>query len=105
MIMFIIVIGKTESIWDRVVHTRQDLFIYDTDSGEETTHELKTNDIKTSNKTFMYALKGIPVFQVKYKQNCEAITGDIACNSYYKLDEDINLLHELGVSVMILFIF
>lgn len=94
-------IGKAESIWDRVVHTRQELFIDDLDLEEKDAHDLKTNDIKTSDKTFMYALKGIPVYRVKYEQNCEAITGDIACNSYYKLDEDVDLLCKLGVSVII----
>ena len=26
-------------------------------------------------------------------------TGDVACNSYYQYDEDIDLLQELGVSL------
>lgn len=99
--MYLNIIGKAESIWDRVVHTRQELFIDNFNFEEEDTHDLKANDVKTSDKTFMYASKGIPVHKVKYKQSREAITGDIACNSYYKLDEDVDLLRELGVSVVI----
>jgi len=44
--------------------------------------------------------KGMPIYRVKYKQDRAApITGDIACNSYYKIDEDVKLLKELNVSI------
>lgn len=44
--------------------------------------------------------KGIPMYRVKYKQDrAVPITADIACNSYYKIDEDIKLLKELKVSI------
>lgn len=46
----------------------------------------------------LYVLKGIPVYQIHYKEGHAAVNGDIACNSYYKLDEDVNLLKDLGVS-------
>lgn len=42
----------------------------------------------------------MPMYRVKYKQNrAVPITGDIACNSYYKIDEDVKLLKELKVSI------
>ncbi|KAL5235702.1 hypothetical protein ACI65C_003112 [Semiaphis heraclei] len=39
----------------------------------------------------------MPMYRAKYKHYREAITGDIACNSYYKVDEDVKLLKELKV--------
>jgi len=37
--------------------------------------------------------------KVNHKQGRTVITGDIACNSYYKIDEDVELLKELKVSI------
>lgn len=94
--MIISVKGKTESIWDRVAHTKQELFAYDLEL-EETNNP---NNIKNGEKKFAYVSKGIPVYKIEYKQCSEApITGDVACNSYYKVDEDVSLLSELGVSI------
>jgi len=39
------------------------------------------------------------MYKIKYKQGHTDITGDIACNSYYKVDEDVELLKELKVSI------
>lgn len=87
--------GKAESIWDRVAHTKQELF----------TNNLESEDPNEScdileKKCLNYISKGIPVYKLKHKQRCAAkITGDIACDSYHKVDEDVNLLKELGVSI------
>lgn len=86
--------GKTESIWDRVAHTKQELFADDTNS---------PSDNMMSEKKCLYVSKGIPMYRPKYKPNCAAITGDITCNSYYKVDEDVKLLKELKVSVSSIF--
>jgi len=48
---------------------------------------------------FTYVSKGMPMYRATYKYCREAITGDIACNSYYKVDEDVKLLKELKVSI------
>lgn len=82
--MLFTIIGKAESIWDRVAHTKQELF---------------ATYPKSEDSILKNASKGISLGgRVRYKQGHEMITGDIACNSYYKMDEDINLLKELGVS-------
>jgi len=53
-----------------------------------------------SENKFSCVSKGKPMYRVKYKQRRAApITGDIACNSYYKVDEDVKLLKELKVSI------
>lgn len=55
-------------------------------------------------KNLVYVSKDIPVYKsIKHKQSHidPYITGDIACNSYYKINEDINCLKELGVSILL----
>lgn len=81
------VLGKSENIWDRVAHTKQELFA----------------NFSTSEESILKnASKGIPSSSfVRFKQRHAMISGDIACNSYYKMNEDINLLKELGVSIFI----
>lgn len=97
--MILFVEGKTESIWDRVVHSKQELFVDASESKE--TNDLNNTEI--DEKKFTYVSKGIPVYKVKYKQvRGVAITGDVACNSYYKVDEDVSLLKELGVRIFII---
>lgn len=92
--MWLTVKGKAESIWDRVAHTKQELF--ENNLEFEDTNE--SSDI-LEKECLNYISKGIPVYKLKHKQGCEAkITGDIACDSYHKVDEDVNLLKELGVS-------
>lgn len=86
--------GKAESIWDRVAHTKQNLFLDDSDL-EDTDNQNSTN---TFEKKMLYTAKGIPMYRVKFKKGPATVTGDVACNSYYKIDEDIILLKELGVS-------
>lgn len=51
----------------------------------------------------MCVSKGIPVYKVKPKLHRTTITGDIACNSYYTVDEDVNLLKELGVRTYLIY--
>ncbi|XP_027839752.2 myrosinase 1-like isoform X2 [Aphis gossypii] len=86
--------GKTESIWDRIAHTKQELFMDELESDE--TNSSNNVDMISEN-TFLCISKGIPMYRIKYKQGHTAITGDIACNSYYKVDEDVELLKELKV--------
>lgn len=96
--MILSVEGKTESIWDRVAHCKQELFV-DNSKSEETND---SNNSKINDKKFEYVLKGIPVYEDKYKHvHGAAITGDVACNSYYKVDEDVSLLKELGVCIFV----
>lgn len=57
------------------------------------------SDIEMLEKKILYISKGIPMYKLKYTPGQATITtGDIACNSYYKMDEDVKLLIELGVS-------
>lgn len=62
------------------------------------TNSLNNVDMISEN-TFLCISKGIPMYRIKHKQGYTAITGDIACNSYYKVDEDVELLKELKVSI------
>ncbi|XP_026804246.1 myrosinase 1-like isoform X5 [Rhopalosiphum maidis] len=85
--------GKTESIWDRIAHTKQELFM---DELESDANFPKVDMI--SENSFLCISKGIPMYnKVNHKQGRTIITGDIACNSYYKIDEDVELLKELKV--------
>lgn len=63
--------------------------------------DLKANS-NVENK-LMYVSKGIPMYTVKPKLRRTNVTGDVACNSYYKVNEDVNLLKELGVRILHLF--
>ncbi|XP_060875148.1 myrosinase 1-like isoform X3 [Metopolophium dirhodum] len=84
--------GKTESIWDRVAHTKQELFADDLESDD--TNFPSVNMI--SENKFSCVSKGKPMYREKQRR-AAPITGDIACNSYYKVDEDVKLLKELKV--------
>jgi len=86
--------GKTESIWDRVAHTKQELFADNSESDDT-----NISNVFISENKCLCVSKGIPLYRVKYKPGRAAITGDIACNSYYKVDEDVKLLKELNVSI------
>lgn len=67
--------------------------------GSDSENTNDPNNIEISEKKIVYISKGIPVYNVKCTQDHAAITGDITCNSYYKMDEDVKLLIELGVSL------
>ncbi|XP_050442160.1 myrosinase 1-like isoform X2 [Adelges cooleyi] len=84
--------GKAESIWDRVAHTRQELFDGDPDSGD-------TGDEQNPPRTrLLFMCKGLPVYRFSNHKPCATpITGDVACNSYYNIAEDVGRLKELGV--------
>jgi len=91
--------GKTESTWDRVAHTKQELFMDDSESEDQAANDSNDTDVLRKRTRILYTSKGIPVYKMRHEHGRTDITGDIACNSYYKVDEDVNLLRELGVSV------
>jgi len=91
--------GKTESTWDRVAHTKQELFMDDSESEDHTTNDSNDVDVLRKRNRILYISKGIPVYEIRHEHDRTDITGDIACNSYHKVDEDVNLLRELGVSI------
>lgn len=79
-----------------MAHTKQELFVDDLE--RDNTNIPNTNNVIFENKLSCVS-KGMPMYRAKYKHCHEAITGDIACNSYYKVDEDVKLLKELEVSI------
>jgi beta-glucosidase/6-phospho-beta-glucosidase/beta-galactosidase len=79
--------GKAESIWDRYFHTKK----------------LKVANPAvihmTPRKTLSSFHRGSDIFEHDPSHGFSYINGDIACDSYNKIDEDINNLIELGVDV------
>lgn len=84
-------------MWDRVAHTKQELF--NDDREDCIVNESNDVDIIRKPTRMLYVMKGNPVYEIKHEHGRADITGDIACNSYYKVDEDVHLLRELGVSI------
>lgn len=79
-------IGKSDSIWDQYFHTKKIVV-----ANPAVVH-------LAPKKTHQNFHRGTNIHDEDPSRGFSLVNGDIACDSYNKLDEDINNLIELGVS-------
>jgi len=78
--------GKSDSIWDQYFHTKKIIV-----ANPAVVH-------LAPKKTRQNFHRGTNIHDDDPSRGFSLVNGDIACDSYNKLDEDINNLIELGVS-------
>jgi hypothetical protein len=76
---------KAPSIWDEYFHDKR--IVVSNPEAVKLTPRKKTSNFH----------KGTDVLAIDPSRGFSIVNGDIACDSYNKLDEDINNLVELGV--------